>query len=69
MLVGKPEGKTELGRRKRRWEDNIQIKRREIGCEDVGCIHLVFSRVQWRAVVNTVMTYAFNERRRIRLAR
>jgi hypothetical protein len=29
-LVGKPEGRR-LGRPKRRWEDNIKIKLRELG--------------------------------------
>jgi hypothetical protein len=31
ILVGKPEGKRPLGRRKRRWEDNIRMDLREIG--------------------------------------
>jgi hypothetical protein len=26
VLVGKPEGKRPLGRRRRRWEDNIRMK-------------------------------------------
>jgi hypothetical protein len=30
-LVGKPEGKSPLGRPKCRWEDNIRINVREIG--------------------------------------
>jgi len=36
MLVGKPEGKRPLGRPRRRWEDNIGMKLREIGW--TGCI-------------------------------
>jgi hypothetical protein len=31
VLVGRPEGKTPLGRRRRRWEDNIKMDLREIG--------------------------------------
>jgi len=31
ILVGKPEGKRPLGRRKRRWEDNIRMDLRETG--------------------------------------
>jgi hypothetical protein len=31
VLVGKPEGKTPLGRLSRRWEDNIRMCLREIG--------------------------------------
>jgi hypothetical protein len=30
ILVGNPEGKTPLGRPRRRWEDNIEIELREI---------------------------------------
>jgi hypothetical protein len=31
ILVRKPEGKRPLGRRRRRWEDNIRMDLREIG--------------------------------------
>jgi hypothetical protein len=31
ILVGKPDGKTTLGRPGRRWEENIKIHLREIG--------------------------------------
>jgi len=36
VLVGKPEAKRPLGRRRRRWEDNIKIDLQEVGgsCED-----------------------------------
>jgi len=30
VLVGKPEGKRPLGRRRRRWEDNIMIELHEV---------------------------------------
>jgi hypothetical protein len=30
-LVGKPEGKRQLGRQRRRWVDNINVDLREIG--------------------------------------
>jgi hypothetical protein len=33
VLVGKPEGKTQLGRPRRRWEDNIKMDLQEVG----GC--------------------------------
>jgi len=32
VLVGKPEGKRQLGRPRRRWEDNINLKLQELGC-------------------------------------
>jgi hypothetical protein len=35
ILVGKPEGKTSLGRPRRRWVDNIKIDLREIGWDGV----------------------------------
>jgi hypothetical protein len=35
ILVGKPEGKSSLGRPRRRWEDNIKIDLREIRSEGV----------------------------------
>ena len=33
VLVGKPEGKRPLGRPRRRWEDNIRMDLREVGCD------------------------------------
>ena len=33
VLVGKPGGKRPLGRPRRRWEDNIKLNLREVGCE------------------------------------
>ena len=31
VLVGKPEGKRQLGRLRRRWEDNIKMDVQEVG--------------------------------------
>jgi hypothetical protein len=55
ILVGKPEGKRPLGRPRRRWEDNIRMDLREIGCVGMDWIDLVQDRDQWRALVNMVM--------------
>ena len=33
VLVGKPEGKRPLGRPRRRWEDDIKMDLREVGCD------------------------------------
>jgi hypothetical protein len=55
ILVGKPEGKTPLGRPKRRWADNIKMILREIGWGDINWIDLAQDRDQWRALVYTVM--------------
>jgi hypothetical protein len=51
VLVGKPEGKRQLGRPRRRWEDNI----RELGIDGANWIQLAQNRVHWRTCVNTVM--------------
>jgi hypothetical protein len=40
ILVGTPEGKIPFRRPRRRWEDNIGIDVREIGCEVVVWIHV-----------------------------
>jgi hypothetical protein len=46
VLVGKPEGKRPLGRRRRRWEDNIKLDLREMGIDEANWIQLAQDRVQ-----------------------
>jgi hypothetical protein len=53
--VGKPEGKSPLGRTRCRWVDNNKMDLGEIGCDGVDWIDLTQDRHQWRALVNTVM--------------
>jgi hypothetical protein len=36
VLVEKPEGKSPLGRPRRRWEDNIKMDLQEVGCGGYG---------------------------------
>jgi hypothetical protein len=55
IFVGKPEGKRPLGRRTRRWVDNIKIDLGEIGWKGMGWIDLAQDSDQWRALVSTVM--------------
>jgi hypothetical protein len=55
VLVGKPGGKTPVGRPRRRLEDNIKIDLREVQRGTMDWIHLTQNREQWRAFVNTVM--------------
>jgi hypothetical protein len=55
ILVGKPEGKRPLGRRRHRWVDNIKIDLREIAWDGMDWINQAQDRNQWRALVNTVM--------------
>ena len=40
VLVGKPQSKRSLGRPKRRWEDNIKMDFREVGCDPTDWIAL-----------------------------
>ena len=44
VLVGKPEGKSHLGRPRRRWEDNIRMDLREVGCDPGEWIDLAEER-------------------------
>jgi hypothetical protein len=55
LLVGKPKGKTSLGRPRRRWVDNIKMELLEIGWGGVDWIGLAQDRDKWRALVNAVM--------------
>ena len=56
VLVGKPEGKSPLGRPRRRWEDNIKMDLQEVG-RGGDWMELAQDRDRWRAVVNTVMNF------------
>jgi hypothetical protein len=40
VLVGKPEGKRQLGRPRRRWEDNIKMDLQEVGFEGMAWVEL-----------------------------
>jgi len=55
VLVGKPEGKRPLGRPRRRWEDNIKMNLKEVGCGGMDWIDLAQDRDGWRALVIAVM--------------
>jgi ribosome biogenesis protein Nip4 len=50
-----PEGKRQLGRPRRRWEDNIKMELQEIGCGDTDWIELAQDRDRWWALVNALM--------------
>ena len=53
--MGKPESKRPLGRPRRRWEDNIKMNLREMGCDPRAWIALAEDRDQWWAYVRAVM--------------
>jgi hypothetical protein len=55
FLMGKPERKRLHGRPMRRWEDNIKMDLKQVGCEGMDWIELAEDRDSWRAVVNAVM--------------
>ena len=55
VLVGKPEGKRPLGRRRRRWVDNIRMDLQEVVCGYVYWIGLAQDRDSWRTLVSAVM--------------
>ena len=57
ILVGKHEGKTPLGRPRRRWEDNIKMDLQEVGCGCMDWIEVAKDRDRWRALVNAVMNF------------
>jgi len=40
---------------RRRWEDNIKIDLKEVGCGGMDWIELAQDRDRWRALVNAVM--------------
>ncbi|KAJ4438304.1 hypothetical protein ANN_14243 [Periplaneta americana] len=44
VLVGRSEEKSPLGRPRCRWEDNIKMDLREVGCDDRYCINLAQDR-------------------------
>jgi hypothetical protein len=54
-LLGKPEGRRQLGRPEHRWEANIRMDIREVGWEIVDWMHMSQERDQWQALMNMVM--------------
>ena len=54
-VVEKPEVKIPLGRPRRRWEDNIKIDLRKVGCDPGDWIAFAEDRDQWRAYLRVVM--------------
>jgi hypothetical protein len=56
-LVGKPEGKRQLGRPRGRWEDNINVDLKEVGCGGMDLIGLAQDRDRWRAIMNAVKNF------------
>ena len=57
ILVWKPEGKRPLGRPRRRWEDNIKMDLKEVGCGGMDWIEVAQDMDWWRTVVSAVMNF------------
>jgi hypothetical protein len=55
ILVGRPEGRRQLGRSRRRWENNIKMDLQEVGWGDMDWIDMAQDRDRWRALVSAVM--------------
>ena len=53
--MGKHEGTRPLGRQRRRWEDNIKMVLREVGCGPGDWIDLAGDKGQRRVYIRTVM--------------
>ena len=54
---GKPEGKRPLVRPRHRWEDNIKMDLKEIGCGGMDWIDLAQDRDRYRALVKAIMNF------------
>jgi len=50
VLLGKPEGKSPLGRPRRRWVNNIRTDLQEVGCGYMDWIGLAQDRDRWRTL-------------------
>ena len=57
VLVGKSEGKRPLGKRRRRWEDNIKMDFQEVGRGRGDWMELAQDKDRWRALVSTVRDF------------
>jgi hypothetical protein len=54
-LVGKYEGKRQLGRPRVGWEDNIKMGLQEVGYGGMDWIYMDHDRDSWRELVSAVM--------------
>jgi hypothetical protein len=57
FLIEKSEGKRQLGRPRRRWQDNIKMDLQEVGGVCVDWMELSQDRDRWRALVSMVMNF------------
>ena len=57
VFLGTSEGKRPLGRPRTRWEDNIKMDLKELGCVCMDWIELAQDKESWQALVNAVMNF------------
>jgi hypothetical protein len=57
IMMGKPERKRPLGRRRRGWKNNIKMDLQVVGCGGMDWIELAEGRDRWLAVVNVAMNH------------
>jgi len=57
VLVGKPEGKWSLERRRGLWKDNIKMNLRDVRYEGMDWIDVAQDRDRRRALKNAVMKF------------
>ena len=55
-LVGKPEGRSPLGRPRRRWVANITMDLQGVGCGYMDRIGMAQDRDRYRTLVSAVMS-------------
>ena len=61
VLVLNSDGGSQLGRPRRRWEDNIKMDLEEVGWEGMDWINLPQDWDRWRAIVIAIMNHCFHK--------
>jgi hypothetical protein len=57
VVLSFSEEKRQLGRPRRRWDDNIKMDLQEVGGDCGDWVQLAQDRERWRALVCTVMNF------------
>jgi hypothetical protein len=54
-LVGRPEGKGQLGRLRRRWRDNIKMDLQDVGWGNMDWTDMAKGRDRWPTLLDAIM--------------
>ena len=57
ISTGKPTGNMPLGSPRRRWEDNIRMKPKEIGINTRNRVDSAQDKDYWRLIVNAALNF------------